>query len=178
MNPVFTLQQPFKVPGGSSRVSGSTLNNNAPGRGFGGDKPISGRTGAPFVLQTQDSNLIVGSSSSSPWSDAAARAVKRAKNNAGGLVYRDGESTGYEDDGSEAPMVDDWVAIHKGPFQSTASHNHSNGNGLHHGSKNAPAVASFSGLKPRSSDAGSSAAVSCTRYFQVRSITISKTHID
>lgn len=124
---------------------------------------------AAFILyHTQAGNHASGSSSSAaPWSEAAARAVKRAKNNAGaGFVYRDGESTGYEDDGSEAPSVDSWTAVHKSPSTAISTALRDNTNGHHReASTSYPAVA---GLKPRTSDspAGQSS-VACTRYFQV-----------
>lgn len=169
MDPINTLRQPFKAPGGSSWTA-KGVNNNAPGRGEevmhheGGSMAAP----APFILyHTQNANPSSGSSSSSaaPWSEAAARAVKRAKNNAGGFVYRDGESTGYEDDGSEAPLVDSYTSKHKptSMAQFTALRDHTNGH--REASTSYPA---FAGLKPRVGDgpAGQSP-MACTRYFQV-----------
>lgn len=172
MNPVHTLQQPFRVPGasswGSAAGAGREGNNNTPG-GRAGERPVSGgRPGASFVLQSQHDNHSIGGPA---WSESAARAVKRAKSNAGGLVYRDGESTGYEEDGSEAPSVDDWVAIHKPTSRdSSALRDHSNIAGVAATSISSTSKINgpgFVGLNPKRNDAAASASVACTRYFQV-----------
>jgi hypothetical protein len=131
-------------------------------------------TPAPFILyHTQNANPPSSSSSSAaPWPEAAARAVKRAKNNAGGFVYRDGESTGYEDDGSEAPSVDTWTSVRKLPSMAHSAALRDQTNGHREGSTSYPA---FVGLKPRTSDspAGQSS-VACTRYFQVSHVQSNK----
>lgn len=164
MDPVHTLRQPFKAPGGginnalegSSRRGGETM--------FMNGSSSSTAAPAPFVLYhtlAGSSNAHAPPPSANGWPEAAARAVKRAKNNAGGFVYRDGESTGYEDDGSEAPCVDSWNASHKAPqsHPTAALRDHTN---------NGHSGPGFAALKPRSHDspAGQSA-VACTRYFQV-----------
>lgn len=175
MDPINTLRQPFKAPGGSgwtNTAGGGGGNNNAPGRVGSSMLHHEGTGGAPFVLyHVQNGNHAIASTSASPWSEAAARAVKRAKNNAGGLVYRDGESTGYEDDGSEAPSMDSWTAAHKAPSIARPAALRDNTNGHREAPSPYPA---FAGLKPRTVDSpAGQTSRACARYYQVR-ITFSR----
>lgn len=183
MDPVYTLQQPFKVPGGSRHAG----NNNASGRGgessagagFAFTAAAAAEAGSAYMggngfMFNNHAREPTGASAASPgWSEAAARAVKRAKtaanNNIGsGVVYRDGETTGYEDDGSDAPMVDDWVSIHKKP-SSNALRDQSNVHAAASASSSRLG-GGFNALRPSNGNTlapGSRAGVPCSRYYSV-----------
>lgn len=173
MDPINTLRQPFKAPGGSGWMSPAgfgAANNNAPGRpGSSSMQHHEGAGGAPFILYHAQNGNHASTSSPSAWPEAAARAVKRAKNNAGGQIYRDGESTGYEDDGSEAPSVDNWTAARKVPSFAPQAALRDNTNGHREASTSYPP---FAGLKPRHNDSpAGQGPIACTRYFQVSQTT-------
>lgn len=128
MDPVNTLKRPFKMPGAGGGGSGSGSGWASTTSTAGGDagRYVGGGSGAGTAAAAASSEAKNGSSpftlqqtgfSFGKQHNMLANAVKRIKNNTGGVTYRDGESTGYEDDGSEVP---DLVSIYKPPNKSQA----------------------------------------------------------
>jgi hypothetical protein len=168
MNPVETLRQPFKLKAPGAINNNATVYDidNEDHDGTAGGAEASTSTSSPFVMN------MAGSLQTSK---SLAHAVKRAKSNAGGaaIVYRDGDTTGYEDDGSETP---DWISVHKRP--SGLQHKLADQTNNHHQFSSPGAFSSMRplGLKAREgsgavASSSSRAPVPCSRYFMVGHIT-------